>query len=116
MKYCKSGRHLWIDENIKHCKNGKRCCRLCQNLSFKKWNKDLPKLNSYVKLSKKENASFYWRLLVLQEIGMYIGLAKQVTKEDFNWLCNRRGFDIYMRYYLKTMIIFVGLGKELKRS
>ncbi len=84
--------------------------------SVKKWNKDLNKINSYIRMSKKEDAYFYWTSLVWQEVGMYIWLAEQVTKKEFNELCERRGFDTPMVNYLKTMMIFVGLGKELKRS
>lgn len=44
---------------------------------------------------------------------MWIQIGKQVTVEEFEWMCNRRGFDYPMRAYLIDMMTHVGLGKDL---
>ncbi len=89
-------------------------CSRRLNKAIKKWNKDIGSIKIYMKLSQKDDPYFYWKQLVWQEIDMYIKLGEQVTKEDFNCLIKRRGFDKYMINYLREMIIYVGLGKEIK--
>ncbi len=79
-----------------------------------KWNKDVNIIINYINSSKKKDATFYWSQLVWQEITMYIKIGEQVRKDDFNWLVNRRGFDKDMINYLRNMLIYVGLGKNIK--
>lgn len=59
------------------------------------------------------NVNFMWSQLVWQEIGMWIREGKQVNKDEFNWMVKRRGFDNYMENYLKELLKYVSLGKEL---
>ena len=89
-------------------------CKYRCKKAAKRWNEDLDIINTlYIPISKKENPAFYWAQLVTQEIFMYIRLGKQVGPKEFNDLCERRGFDIDMKDYLKDMIKYVGLGKNL---
>ena len=76
-----------------------------------KWNADIPLIMAMA--AANEDGAWKWSQLVWQEAWMYISLAKQVEPEEFDWLCNRRGFDAMMRKYLEGMLRHVGLGRLL---
>lgn len=91
--------------------------------AVKKWNNDvhselLHKFMEEEKESWKKEASifFYWSQLVWQEIDAWCMDAKQVKQDDFDFICNRRGFDQLMRSYLFKMVKYIGLGIQLKNE
>ncbi len=42
--------------------------------------------------------------------------TKQVTQEDFDFICDRRGFDQLMRSYIFKMMKYLGLGRKMKNE
>ena len=87
----------------------------------KKWNSDRPYIKRCITedkialenagLSEKANRYFYWNQLINQEIAMDIKINKKVTTEDFIWLCDRRGFTVNERNYLRSMLQYLKLMK-----
>ena len=71
-----------------------------------KWQKDLEWI---VPLAEKTKREFYWFQLIHQEILMYLKLNEQVSLKEFDWLINRRGFNLKERLYLQEMLKYVGL-------
>lgn len=86
-----------------------------------KWNSDLGRLNLLLKRSeddeddeeRKENVFFKWNQLVKQEIDMWILISSdyggKITLGDFNYVCERRGFDKYMIDYLKECLDYLSI-------
>ena len=66
--------------------------------------------------SDPAHEQFVWCQLVWQEIDMWIRLDRQVTYDDFELICTRRGFDATKISFLKTMLVHVGIGYLLESS
>ncbi len=58
---------------------------------------------------------FKWSL-VRQECEMYCLIGEVVEAEEFELLCERRGFDQDMKEYIRGMMEHVGLGDNLKKE
>lgn len=54
------------------------------------------------------------QMLIQQEIWMYNKLGEQVDPDEFDELCQRRGFNDTQKEELKLKIIESGLGDNLK--
>lgn len=91
--------------------------------AINKWEKDIPYIKKCIDEDNKTlpvipkgesyrpHRMFYWNQLVWQEIKMYIRLGKPVDLKEFIWLCDRRGFTLNERNYLKAVLQHVGLWK-----
>jgi hypothetical protein len=55
---------------------------------------------------------FKWGL-VRQECEMYCLIGDEIEKEEFEELCQRRGFDRDMKEYVRGTMKYVGLGDKL---
>jgi hypothetical protein len=51
-------------------------------------------------------------VLIDQELQMWQGLGNKVDSSEFNWLCDRRGFDEEERQILAEELVDLGLLKE----
>lgn len=90
------------------------------------WNERVPQIqldfeNDKVEFPKDNNLAFKWNHLIQQEIRMYISLCSgntveysQVPLDDFELLIDRRGFTPRMINCLKTVLVDLGIGNELK--
>lgn len=58
---------------------------------------------------------FKWSL-VRQECEMYCLIGEEVEVEEFELLCERRGFDQDMKEYIRGIMEHVGLGNNLKQG
>lgn len=58
---------------------------------------------------------FKWGL-VRQECEMYCLIGEEVEVEEFDFLCEQRGFDKDMKEYIRGMMVHVGLGENLKEG
>lgn len=47
---------------------------------------------------------FKWEQLVWQEMEMWAALGKPVPQDEFNFICDRRGFDGYQRHFLREYL------------
>lgn len=86
------------------------------NKAIKKRSKDrflFYSLDKNEEIKFPENYWFKWSQLVEQEIFMYIRLGKQVELKEFYDLCQRRKFYPEQIKYLREIIKYVGLGKNL---
>jgi len=81
--------------------------------AFNKWSADVDDNQRKLDESVANDKNFKWTHLMWQEISMWIQVGDQVKVEDFEWLCNRRGFDYPMRAYLIDIMTHVGLGNNL---
>ena len=52
---------------------------------------------------------FKWSALVRQEIDMWVRINKPVYIEEFDFICERRGFTKAMRNYLTSALEYVQL-------
>lgn len=80
-----------------------------------KWNADIvPLINARADCAEADRTEILmWDCLVWQEIQMWILLgSRQVVKDEFDWICDRRGFTAEQREYLKEMMKHVGLSPE----
>jgi hypothetical protein len=53
---------------------------------------------------------FKWDQLVWQEIVMWAKIGEIVTPEDFEFICNRRDFNLTQRQYLKDLLTLIDLN------
>jgi hypothetical protein len=74
------------------------------------WNHNLWFINNLIR--KNQNLPYYvfkWDQLVQQEMWMWIRLAKKVNRKKFDDLCQMRGFDGDMKWFLKVFLKEVNL-------
>lgn len=99
---------------------------MCFEKYTKSLNERLSSIDSDVEKDKEDFPSdkdifFKWTTLFGQEISMWILLCcgdvveyDQVPLEDFNFIVNRRGFTPRIINTLKSILIEIGIGSELK--
>lgn len=101
------------------------------------WNKSLPYINSEIindakKYPNDDNVVFKWRQLVPQEIEMWIQLCcfsnsnidiknekyehGMVSKDDFEFICSRRGFTFAMKNFLICILVEIGIIESFSKS
>lgn len=84
----------------------------------KKWNKDLSWIRDQIEkpYGSKESivSQLKWEHLIFQEIKMRILLGIQVARKDFDFICDRRGFNGDQRSYLRRLLKVAGLDKLLE--
>jgi len=79
-----------------------------QQMAVDWWNERIeiiinPNINEQL---DRDKAIFKWSQLVWQEIIMYIDLGKV---NDFDWLCDRRGFNEVQRRFLYDILTHIGM-------
>lgn len=86
-------------------------------LAVRKWNRDIPWIQAHVLPGDgyDPGSLFSWSQLVWQEIWMWCKIG-YVTKLDFEWMCERRGFNATQRAYLEHMLNHLWLRPQRKRS
>jgi hypothetical protein len=69
-------------------------------------------------LPENENMDFkvdgFTAMLIEQEIGMYHSLGKDIEQDDFDWLCQRRGFNVNEKNFLAKVMRKHPIGKNLE--
>ena len=97
--------------------------------AVEKWNSDASRIEGWMEIIKlelaegKEFVEFKWTQIVWQEILMWCGMAVEagkiteenevtvgpITKCDFDFICERRGFDRFQIAYLLEILDHIGI-------
>lgn len=70
-------------------------------------------LEYFKKLGEKVSNKRFTKMLMLQEARFWKSQKKQVEKEDFDFICERRGFSEKNRNTLKEVLKRLGIGDNL---
>ncbi len=68
------------------------------------WNSRIEWLNPRIDADE-----FKWSQLVWQEIAMWAAMAEPVTKEDYDFIVHRRGFNEEQKQFLSEALIEMGI-------
>lgn len=103
----------YIPEKIAARRKFKRLDKACQ-----KWNAEAEvlmeaEIAAEPDEGKQKRIPFMWSQIVWQEIDMWNRLDKIVTTDEFESICNRRGFSQPQRDYLEEIMVHIDLLRPM---